>query len=264
MLIDFHTHAFPEKIAEKALEKLSFVSGGLIPYTNGTFSDLKRLLAQSGIDKAVVLNIATNATQQKNVNDFAAFINDNETIFSFGSVFPDSPDALYELERIKDMGLLGVKLHPDYQRFFVDDEKMKPIYKKIGQLGLITLFHAGQDYGFPPPYGATPERMEKALSWFESPVVAAHLGGKGYEEEVLKRLCKKDIYFDTAFSFGTIPKPYVQKIIETHTPDKILFGTDTPWHNAEMEMRLVKSLGLSKDDFDKITYKNAEKLLGIE
>lgn len=263
MLIDFHTHAFPEKIAEKAIEKLSFVSGNLAPHTNGTFTDLKRLLNQSGIDKAVVLNIATNASQQKNVNDFAASINDNQTIFSFGSVFPDSPDALYELERIKSLGLRGVKLHPDYQRFFVDDEKMKPIYKKIGELGLVTLFHAGQDYGFPPPYGATPERMEKALSWFDSPVVAAHLGGKGYEEEVLKRLCGKELYFDTAFSYGALPKPYVEKIITTHGADKILFGTDTPWHNAEMEMRLIKSLQLSNDDFEKITHKNAEKLLGI-
>lgn len=263
MLIDFHTHAFPERIAQKAIEKLSFASGGLTPHTNGTFFDLKRLLRESKIDKAVVLSIATNANQQKNVNDFAASINDNQNIFAFGSVFPDAPDALEELERIKDMGLRGVKLHPDYQRFFVDDYKMKPIYKKIGELGLITLFHSGQDYCYPPPYGATPERMEKALLWFDSPVVAAHLGGKGYEEDVLKRLCKKDLYFDTAFSYSTVPKHFVQKIIETHGADKILFGTDAPWHTAEMEMRLLKSLELTNDDFEKITHKNAQKLLGI-
>lgn len=263
MLIDFHTHAFPEKIAEKAIEKLSFASGGLDAHTDGTFAGLKALLKKSKIDKAVVLSIATNATQQKNVNDFAASINDNNTIFAFGSVFPDSPDALYELERIKDMGLKGVKLHPDYQSFSADDEKMKPIYKKIGELGLITIFHAGQDYGFPPPYGATPEKMEKALSWFSSPVIAAHFGGVGSGQEVLKHLCGKDIYFDTSFGYGTLPKYYAQEIINRHGADKILFGTDTPWHTAKMEMQLLDSLQISHADFEKITHKNAEKLLGI-
>ena len=102
-----------------------------------------------------------------------------------------------ELERIKALGLKGVKLHPDYQRFNVDDEQMIPIYKKISALGLITVFHAGFDYGFPPPYGATPEKMERALKWFEAPVVAAHWGGLDCGEGVLKHLCGKDIYFDT-------------------------------------------------------------------
>lgn len=263
MLIDFHTHAFPERIAEKAIEKLSFASGGLTPHTNGTFFDLKRLLKESKIDKAVVLNIATNAAQQKNVNDFAASINDNQNIFAFGSVFPESEDALYELERIKALGLKGVKLHPDYQGFAVDDEKMKPIYKKISALGLITVFHAGQDYGFPPPYGATPQKLEKALSWFDSPVVAAHYGGIGCAEEVIKHLCGKDIYFDTSFGYGTLPKYYAQTIIERHGADKILFGTDTPWHTAEMEMRLLDSMQISHADFEKITHQNAEKLLCI-
>lgn len=263
MLIDFHTHAFPEKIAEKAIEKLSFASGGLTPNTNGTFFDLKRLLKESRVDKAVVLNIATNPEQQKNVNDFAASINDNCNIFSFGSVYPDSPDALFELERIKELGLKGVKLHPDYQQFSVDDPKMKPIYKKIGELGLITIFHAGQDFGFPPPYGATPEKLEKALGWFSSPVIAAHWGGLCYGEEVLEKLCGKELYFDTSFGFGTMPKYYAQKIIEKHGADKILFGTDAPWHTAKMELKLLDSLRLSCAEFEKITHQNAQKLLGI-
>lgn len=263
MLIDFHTHAFPEKIAKTAMEKLSLASGGLTPHTNGTFFDLNRLFKESSIDKAVVLSIATNPSQQKNVNDFAASINDNDNIFAFGSVFPDALDALYELERIKEMGLKGVKLHPEYQKFEVDDPKMKPIYKKIGELGLITIFHAGQDFGFPPPYGATPEKLEKALSWFSSPVIAAHYGGIGFAEGVLKHLCGKDIYFDTSFGYGVIPKYYAQEIIDRHGADKILFGTDTPWHTAEMEMKLLNTLQISYGDFEKITHKNAEKLLGI-
>ena len=263
MLMDFHTHCFPDYLAEKAIPKLSFASGGLIPYTDGTLNGLKENMRRDGVDVSVVLNIATNSHQQKSVNDFAAEINKSEGIVSFGSVFPDAPDALYELERIKALGLKGVKLHPDYQRFFVDDEKMKPIYKQISSLGLITIFHAGFDYGFPPPYGGTPDRMIKALSWFDSPVVAAHWGGVDCSADCIKYLCKSEIYLDTSFGYSMLPKYYAQKILETHGTDRILFGTDTPWHTANMELRLLNSLELSKSDMDKITSLNARKLLGL-
>ena len=263
MLIDFHTHCFPEKIASKAIEKLSFASGGLKPHTDGTLSGLKNSMKKNGVDISVALSIATNATQQKNVNDFAAEVNKEENIVAFGSVFPFAEDALLELERIKAMGLCGVKLHPDYQGFSVDDERLKPIYKKISSLGLITIFHAGFDYGFPPPYGATPEKMKKALNWFDSPVIAAHWGGVSCGEEVLSHLAGLDIYFDTSFGYGTMPKYYAEKIIEKHGTKKILFGTDTPWHTAKMEMRLLNSLDLSSDDLDRITHKNAIKLLNL-
>lgn len=263
MLIDFHTHCFPDKIAEKAISKLSFASGGLNPYTDGTVSGLEKTMGENGVDTAVVLNIATNADQQKNVNTFAASINNEKNIFSFGSVFPKSENAIEELENIKASGLKGVKLHPDYQGFSVDDPELKPIYKKISQLGLITVFHAGFDYGFPPPYGGTPEKMLKALSWFDSPVVAAHWGGINCNQEVLDKLCGTDIYFDTSFGYSMLPKYYVEKIIEKHGTDKILFGTDTPWHTASMEMRLFNSLNLAQSEMDKITHQNALKLLGI-
>lgn len=263
MLIDFHTHCFPDKIAHKAIEKLSFASGGLMPNTEGTLSSLKESMKEQGVDKSVVLSIATNAHQQSSVNDYAAAINNNSDIFAFGSVFPYSENIIEELERIKELGLVGVKLHPDYQGFNIDDIKMKPVYKKISELGLITVFHAGMDYGFAPPYGATPEKIATALNWFSSPVIAAHWGGVGCGEKVLELLCGKEIYFDTSFGYGTMPKYYAEKIIEKHGTDKILFGTDSPWHNKTMEMRLLDSLKLSAEDMEKITHRNAEKLLGI-
>lgn len=263
MLIDFHTHCFPEKIAARAIEKLSFVSGGLKYHTDGTVGGLRERMGKDGVTKSVVLSIATNAHQQASVNDFAAAINNQTDIFAFGSVFPDAPDALEELCRIKELGLKGVKLHPDYQGFFVDDEKMIPIYKKISQLGLITVFHAGLDYGFPPPYGATPERLIKALKHFDTPVIAAHWGGVNCAEGVIEHLCGTDIYFDTSFGYSMMPKYYAEKILEKHGTERLLFGTDTPWHTANMEMRLLNSLGLGTDEMDKITHKNAQKLLGI-
>ncbi len=264
MLIDFHTHCFPEKIAEKAISKLSFASGGMIPNTDGTPKGLLALMDKEGVDISVILNIATNAKQQTNVNDFAVSIN-SDRLIAFGSVFPDSPDALDELERIHAMGLLGIKLHPDYQGFSVDDPKMKPIYQKTAELGLVTVFHAGFDYGFPPPYGATPDKLAQALPWFEgAPVIAAHFGGLGCFEGVLEHLCGKDIYFDTSFGCGQLPRYYAEKIIKTHGADRILFGTDCPWHTPTLEKRLLATLDLSEEECKLIFSNNAKKLLHLK
>ena len=265
MIIDFHAHAFPQKIAPKAMEKLSFLSGGLKPYTDGTLKGLKNRMKEDNVDLSVVLSIATNEAQQQSVNNFAKEIDETEGFIGFGSVFPTGKSAIEELERIKEMGLKGVKLHPDYQGFFVDDEKMKPIYKKISELGLITVFHAGVDFGFAPPYCATPERLEKALSWFESPVIAAHFGGLSCYEGVLQRLCgKENLYIDTSFSYAMLPRYYALKIIEKQGANKVLFGTDTPWHTAEMELRLIENLGLSDKELEQIKYKNACQLLNLK
>ena len=263
MLIDFHTHAFPEKIASRAISGLSKASGGLAPQTDGTLPSLLEEMQKDGVDISVVQSIATNPAQQSNVNDFAIEMNNRANIFAFGSVHPDAPDALFELERIKDAGLKGVKFHPEYQGFYADDEKMKPIYRKISSLGLITLFHAGHDYGFCTPYHGMPDHLLGALKWFDSPVVAAHWGGVGCGMEVLEKLCGKDIWFDLSFGYGTMPRCFAQNIAQKHTPDRLLFASDMPWHRPSWEKRLIESLDLSRDDKDKIYYKNAMKLLDI-
>jgi len=263
MIIDFHTHAFPQKIAEKAMNKLAYASGGLIPQSKGTLESLKEEMKRDGVTISVVLGIATNPKQQQNVNDFAAEINSAPCFMGFGSVHPDAPDALCELERIKALGLKGVKFHPEYQGFFVDDEKMKPIYEKISQLGLITIFHAGHDLGYSEPFHCMPENLERALKWFSAPVVAAHWGGAGCAKLVQKHLAGHDVWFDLSFGYGTMPKSFAQEIVDMHTPERLLFGSDMPWHRPSWEMSLIESLDLSKEDKDKIYYKNAQKLLGL-
>jgi predicted TIM-barrel fold metal-dependent hydrolase len=262
MIIDFHTHAFPEKIAEKAMTNLSFASGGLIPQTNGTIASLKDLMKKDGVDKSVALAIATNEKQQTAVNDFIASCECDE-IISFGSVFPFAENALEELERIKAIGLKGIKLHPEYQQFFVDDEKMKPLYKKISDLELIVLFHAGEDIGYPAPSHATPERLRKAAKWIDSPMVCAHWGSAGLGEEVIKYLCDITVYFDTAFGYGTMPKDRALRILDKKGVDKMLFGSDCPWHAPSWEISMIETLGLSESEKEKIYHKNAEMLLNI-
>lgn len=260
MLIDFHTHCFPTKIASRALENLSFVSGGLTPYTDGTAEGLLASMDRHGVDKSVVLNIATNPRQMHSVNDFAASVN-SEKLIAFGSVHPDAPDALDELDRIKAMGLKGVKFHPDYQHFFVDDKRLFPLYKKISELKLITVFHAGFDFGFEPPYKCMPKNALGMLDKFSSPVVLAHWGGLSCGEEVIDVLCGLNVYFDISFGYGVMPRSTALKIIEKHGADKLLFGTDSPWHTPQMELTMQKTLGLTEEEKDKINYKNALRLI---
>ena len=263
MVIDFHTHCFPEHLAERAVGRLSRVGGGLMPYTDGTLDGLRQRMAQDGVDVSVVLNIATNAKQQTNVNNFAAAINNGTDIISFGSVFPGAEDAFEELERIKELGLKGVKFHPEYQHFYVNDEKMRPIYRKISELGLITTFHAGKDFAFKEPYHGLPEHMLGALKWLDAPVVAAHWGGEGCGIEVLDKLCGENLWFDLSFGYGAMPKPVAQAIIDRHDPDKLLFGSDIPWHRPEWELRLLNSLDISEELREKIFFRNAMKLLEL-
>lgn len=264
MIIDFHVHAFPDALAAKALSLLSKCSGGVKPNYDATISGLESYLAKNNVDYAVVLNIATNPHQEKKVNDFAISLLEKKNIIPFGSVHPDSPNALSELERLAKAGIRGIKLHPDYQHFFVDDEKMFPIYKKIAELGFITVFHAGVDIGYPKPVHCTPERLLCALDLFDdAPVVAAHFGGWLLWDSVLEDLCGTKVYLDTAFSSGKMPPDYAKELIKAHGADKVLLGSDMPWSDTLDEVRFVQSLDLSAEDEEKILSNNAKRLLNI-
>lgn len=257
-------HAFPDALAAKALPLLSKCSGGVKPNYDATISGLESYLAKNNVDYAVVLNIATNPHQEKKVNDFAISLLEKKNIIPFGSVHPDSPNALSELERLAKAGIRGIKLHPDYQHFFVDDEKMFPIYKKIAELGFITVLHAGVDIGYPKPVHCTPERLLRVLDLFDdAPVVAAHFGGWLLWDSVLEDLCGTKVYLDTAFSSGKMPPDYAKELIKAHGADKVLLGSDMPWSDTLDEVRFVQSLDLSAEDEEKILSNNAKRLLNI-
>ena len=263
MLIDFHTHAFPEKIAARAMKKLADDSG-LFPHTDGTADSLRELMQRDGVDLSVLLPIVTNPASQSHTNDHA-IASGGRGIIAFGSVHPDAPDALDELERLKALGVKGLKFHPEYQGFYVDDEKMRPIYRKISELGFITVFHSGADYGFRPPYHCTPERLAKALLWFDSPVVAAHWGGVDDAENVMRMLPRAEIMnIDTSFGYGTNIRQFSVDLIEHFGAEHVLFGSDAPWHPPVWELRLFDTLPISDEVRDAIFYKNALRMLGMD
>lgn len=264
MIIDFHTHAFSEKIVERAMSSLTQTSG-IIPSTDGTIEGLIDIMDKTGIDKSVLLPIATKPTQQKVVNSWAKDVM-SDRIYSFGSVHPDAEDALTELEWIKSNGLYGVKLHPDYQNFFADEERLFPIYEKCSQLGLPILFHTGFDPLSPDLVHCTSKALAKIHELFpELIMIAAHLGGMYRWEQAERYLAGLDgsLYLDVACIAGEIGNDILNRIIKKHGADRILFASDCPWDNPENELEMIKNLDISKDDKEKILWKNAAKLLNI-
>lgn len=262
MLIDFHTHIFPEKIAEYAIGKIS-ETATLPNYTNGTIADTLGKMDGWKVDKSVVLHIATKPSQQTSVNNFAKEIN-SDRLISFGSIHPDSGTALEELQRIHDMGLRGVKFHPDYQDFFIDDPKMDPLYDMCSQLGLVTVFHAGFDPVSPNVIHTPPARSAAVARRFPHlKMVLAHFGGNRIWDQVEEYLVGTSVFFDTAFSAGNLTKETAFRLIRKHGAEKILFGSDCPWQKATDTFAFIDSLPLTESEKEQIFSKNAQTLLGI-
>lgn len=262
MVVDFHAHCFPDELAGRAIPALA-ARARIQPALDGTVADLKKSMKKAGVGRSVVLSIATRPSQTESINNWCAAIQDSE-ITAFGSIHPEYAEWKSELERIKDLGLKGIKLHPDYQEFFVDEERMFPIYEKAFELGQIVLFHAGLDIGLPGPYHCTPERLLKVVKAFPGgKIVAAHMGSYSYWDDVERLLVGEDIYFDTSYSLGKMDDEQAKRIIENHGYEKILFGTDSPWSGQEEEIARLKRLGLDGEIEAAILGGNAERLLGI-
>ncbi|MDR1754441.1 MAG: amidohydrolase family protein [Eubacterium sp.] len=265
-IIDFHTHAFADSIAARAMSALSATANINKEEicTDGTLDGLKAKLPDWGITNAVVLPIATKPAQQTTINNWAAEINNNG-IFAFGTVHPDSEDTESELRRIKKLGLFGVKLHPDYQNFFLFEDRVKPLLKTCEQLKLPVIIHMAYDPVSVEVRHAMPCHLAAVSGEFPKLIfIGAHFGGMYAWEEVEYYLAGRDnVWLDTSFTSGYIDDGLMLSIIKKHGSDKILFGSDCPWFDPASEIKHIKSLGLSDNELDMIFYKSAEKLLKI-
>lgn len=262
MIIDIHTHCFPDELAVRAIPLLA-ETAGVKPYTDGTVGDLKRSMQEANIELSVVQPVATKPSQVRIINEWAVKIHD-EKIMSFGTLHPDYTDWKDECKRIAEMGLKGVKFHPDYQQFYIDEDRMFPVYETLFSYGLIILFHAGLDIGLEPPYHCTPERLKKLVRMFTGgKIVAAHMGSYLYWDEVFDVLVGEDIYFDTSFSLHKLGDERMVELIKAHGASRVLFGTDSPWSSQTEEVGSFLNLSLNQDEQEMILSGNARILLGI-
>lgn len=261
---DAHMHCFPAKLAGRALENMSKTAN--TPYhTDGTIENTQMLMQKWSVDKGLFLHIATRPGQMQNVNNFAASLQ-NEHIFCFGSVHPLDENVDHELERIKALGLHGVKLHFDYQKLMIDDSVMDKIYPRLIELDLPLTIHAGWDPYSPEQVHAPVASIAKIADRYpDLKLICAHLGGMKRYEEVLELLAgRPNLYFDTAMCAKYCPMELFQAITAKHPISQILFGSDCPWDTCENEIAYIKKSGLSMMDQEQVFYDNLARLLKIE
>ena len=282
MIVDIHTHTFPDKIAGRTIEKLQGVSHSAA-FSDGTAAGLRASMARAGVDRSVVLPVATHPGQVERVNDASARINETteETgILSLGCIHPDFANWREELERVAALGLRGVKLHPVYQGVDLDDVRYLRILERCGELGLVVITHAGWDIGFPGQVNCSPQMVLRAVKQV-GPVklVLAHMGGWRCWDEVEELLWDTGVCLDTAFSLGSITPlndgyytpedlPLLDEegfmaLVRKFGPRRVLFGTDSPWDDQAQAIARIRALPLTPEEREAILGGNAVKLLGL-
>ncbi len=261
-VIDFHAHFYPAKVAEKAL---AFVGNLLVPATDGTRDGLIRSMKEAGICRSVGLPLVSNPANSESINRFGLAENYGE-IISFGSVHPDEADPVATVHWIADHGLIGVKVHPEYQRFRFSEERLFPVWEACRERDLILLTHAGSDVKFTEPFHTSPLEFIDFLDRFPGlKLVISHFGGMDMWEDVEKYLLGCDAWFDLALiGPGQIGPEKLASMIRRHGVEKVLFGSDSPWWDQRALLDYIRSLPLSEEEFAAIFHRNAEKLLNIK
>lgn len=272
MLIDFHTHIFPDAIAEHAVATLTagirreqgedYHKGSPLNFRPATLHGLLDSMDTSHVTFSVCLPIATKPSQTESINHFAQTVR-GERVLSFGTVHPDCEDAESILEDLKARGFIGIKLHPQFQRTNIDSPRCIDILRKAEELGLYTVLHAGADIGLPPPVFATPEKIRRALSKIDGGrIIAAHMGGWGQWDDVERFLIGTPIYLDTAFVKDFLSPQQCRRMIRAHGAHKILFGSDSPWEDPADTLAYLRGLKLSEEEMADICGGNAVRILG--
>ncbi|MBR6514549.1 MAG: amidohydrolase family protein [Clostridia bacterium] len=267
MIIDFHTHNFPDKIAASVIAKLES-TGNMKASTDGTLDGLKLSMKQSGIDYSVVLPVMTSTKQFESVNRYASETNGKDGIISFGGIHPDNDNIEEKLDHIKNLGLPGIKIHPDYQGVFIDDARYIRIIRYAVKIGLYVTTHAGFDPAFPEIVRCTPERTLNMLNEVydgkepeEPRIILAHLGSLDETDKVIDMIAGKTLYLDTAVMLDKIPEEKTLHLIRKHGVDKILFATDCPWADQTKFVKIINNLDLTAQERDMITHMNAITML---
>lgn len=254
-----HVHAWPDKVAAAAVGKLEELTVYAAHY-DGTLAGLRGAMDRAGVARSVVQPVATRSESVAGINDWAAGIQDGH-VTCFGAMHPDHADPAAEIARLAALGLRGVKLHPEFQGFRPDDDRMAPIYESLTRHGLMVFFHAGADIALPTTT-SSPEIFARVLDAYPGlRVVLGHMGGWQQWDDVLDLLAGREVYFETSFSLGFLGRERFVELVRAHGAGRVLFGSDGPLGDAA-DWRAVAASGLDDDELEAIMWRNAERLLG--
>ena len=262
-IIDFHTHAFPDALAPRAMQALLAEAPGIKAYLDGTIADLLRSMDKAGIEKSVVCCIATKPEQFEPILRWCAAIR-SDRLLPFPSVHPADPACMEGIRRIRAEGYQGIKLHPFYQDFLADDDRMFPFYEEVVHQGLLLVMHTGYDIAFPRIRRADPQKLLGIAETFpDLKLVTTHLGAWQQWEEVRRHLLGRKIYMEMSFAMDELGPERSREMILGHPDDYLLFGTDSPWTDQTETLFLLENLRLPQKKLQRILGANALDLLGL-
>lgn len=263
MVIDFHTHAFPDALAARAMQALLEEAPGIKAYLDGTVGDLLRSMDRTGIDASVVCCIATKPGQFEPILRWCREIR-SDRLIPFPSVHPADPACKEAIRRIAGEGFRGVKLHPFYQDFFADEERMFRFYEEVTRHDLLLVMHTGYDIAFPRIRRADPQKIVAVRERFpDLRFVSTHLGAWQQWDEVREHLMGREIYMEISFALQELGLERTREIVLHHPDACVLFGTDSPWTDQAETLNLLKKLDLVPGKLEAILAGNAVRLLGL-
>jgi len=245
MIIDSHAHIYPDKIALKASRAIGDYYEMPMDY-DGTTANLIETGSVAGIDKFVVCSAATVPEQVPIVNRFIAdsVAQSGGRFWGYGTLHPDCGDIPTLVDEIISLGLVGVKLHGDFQKFLVDSPAAMKIYECL-ESRLPILLHSG-DYR---TQYTKPERIVNIARAFPKlDIIAAHFGGWSEWGSHALELAKLGVYVDTCSSLYAIKPCFAKLLIDIFGADKVFFGTDYPMWRAKKELEYISLLPLSDSE----------------
>lgn len=259
-IIDCHTHIYPDAIAAKAAASIRDFYDLGEEAIDGTVSQLLQRGEKAGISRYVVLPVGMRPDHVRSVNSFILDRVQQEPRFiGFGTVHAAMEDIADEGQWILDHGLKGVKMHPDFQKFNIDDPRLFPLYEQM-QGKLPVMFHVGD-----PRYDYShPSRVKRLLELFPNlQVIAAHLGGYGLFETAYELLKDTTCIMDVSSSLMFMPEGVAERYINGYGAERLLFGSDFPLWDPESEVRRFLQLQLTPQQFEQIANKTAKALFQI-
>ena len=259
-VIDIHAHAFPDSLATRVVPALA-KEGNITPALDGTIGALLASMDRAGVEQSVICSILTKPAQFEPVLKWSLSIA-SDRIVPLGSVHPADPKAADRVREIAANGLLGIKMHPFYQDFIIDEDRMMPIYEAAEATGLLVLLHAGHDVAYAPHDRATPERTRRIIERFpDLRLVAAHVGGWMEWDAVERHLLGQPVYLDLSWSLPMMDPAQARRILTSHPARYLVFGTDSPWADQAEAIAQFQALGLPEELQAAILYDNAARLL---